>query len=46
MGKMTSPKEERVLLYHFREFHVDIERDIFRALGIRMQILSVDECKE
>ena len=46
MGKMTSPKEERVLLYQFPENQVDIARDIFRALGIRMQILSVDAWKE
>ena len=46
MVKMPSSKEERVLLYQFPENQVDIARDIFRALGIRMQILSVDAWKE
>ena len=39
-------KEERVLLYQFPEEQITVIRDVLRALGIRVQLLSDDAWRE
>ena len=39
-------KEERVLLYQFPEDQIRTAQDVFRALGIRAQILAADAWRE
>ena len=39
-------KEERVLLYQFPEEQIIVARDVFRALGIRVQLLPAEAWRE
>ena len=39
-------KEERVLLYQFPDDQIHTAQDVFRTLGIRIQILSADAWRE
>ena len=39
-------KEERVLLYQFPDDQIHTAQDVFRTLGIRIQILSADTWRE
>lgn len=43
---MMMRKEERVLLYQFPEDQIRTAQDVFRALGIRAQILAADAWRE